>query len=194
MNLISLFKPHQSIDVIVLVILLLNFLAIIRFWTRVVATPLLEECEDDTHIPEMGTWKSSWTPKISELNYKGQNTLPWGILHVIRKILKCRCRKWPCMSHLDIFSTKYCKKKGRESNWQFDSWPLKVENRPDPGVCRWNATHHWKALKESYKFTLNLIWSKVRTRSYELAKPQESKLGQFQDSSLGVSGQKAIRM
>jgi len=35
--------------------------------------------------------------------------------------------------------------------------PLKVENRPDPNVCRWSATHPWKALKESYKFALNLI-------------------------------------
>jgi len=38
------------------------------------------------------------------------------------------------MNHLDICSTSYGKKKGRESNWQFDSRPLKVGNRPDPGV------------------------------------------------------------
>jgi len=30
-----------------------------------VATPLLEECENDIHIPEMGTWESSETPKTS---------------------------------------------------------------------------------------------------------------------------------
>jgi hypothetical protein len=42
-------------------------------------------------------------------------------------------------------------------NWQFNSQPLKVGNRPDLGVCRWNATHRWKALKESYKFTLDLV-------------------------------------
>jgi len=39
-----------------------------------VATPLLEECEDDTNTPEMGTWESSGTSKISEFNFKGQNT------------------------------------------------------------------------------------------------------------------------
>jgi hypothetical protein len=33
----------------------------------------------------------------------------------------------------------------------------KVENRPDPGVFRWSATHCWKALDESYKFASNLI-------------------------------------
>jgi hypothetical protein len=25
--------------------------------------------------------------------------------------------------------------------------PLKVRNQPDPGVCRWSATHCWKALE-----------------------------------------------
>jgi len=122
-----------------------------------VTTPLLEECEDDTHTPEMGTWESFRTPKISKLDCRGQNALPWGVLHIIRKLSKCKCRKWPRTSHLDIYSTSYGKKKGRESNWQFDSWPLKVGNRPDPGVWRWNMTHRWKALKESYKFALNLI-------------------------------------
>jgi len=47
-----------------------------------VATPLLEECEDDTHIPEMGTWESFGTsesfetPKTLEFDCRGQNTLP----------------------------------------------------------------------------------------------------------------------
>jgi hypothetical protein len=122
-----------------------------------VATPLLEECEDDTHTPEMGTWESSETPKTSRFDFRGQNTLPWGVLHDIEKLLKCRCQKWPCMSHLDIYSTSYGKKKGRGSNCQFDSWPLKVRNQPDLGVCRWSATHCWKDLNESYKFSSDLI-------------------------------------
>jgi hypothetical protein len=61
------------------------------------------------------------------------------------------------MSHLDICNTSYGRKKGRESNWQFDSRPLKVGNRLGPGVCRWSATRRWKALEESYKFVSNLI-------------------------------------
>jgi hypothetical protein len=35
------------------------------------------------------------------------------------------------MTHLDISNTSYGQKKGRESNWQFDSRPLKVKNRPE---------------------------------------------------------------
>jgi hypothetical protein len=39
-----------------------------------VATPFLEECEDDTHTLEMGTSESSEIPEISELDCRGQNT------------------------------------------------------------------------------------------------------------------------
>ncbi len=41
--------------------------------------------------------------------------------------------------------------------WQFDSRPLKFENRPDPDVCRWSVAHRWKALDESYNFALDLV-------------------------------------
>jgi hypothetical protein len=116
---------------------------------NIVATPLLEECENDTHTPEMRTWESTGTPKISEFDFKGQNTSHWGILHIIGKLSKLRYKKWACMSHLDIYSTSYGRKKGRESNLQFDSRPLKVGNRPNPDVCRWCATHCWKALDQS---------------------------------------------
>jgi hypothetical protein len=112
-------------------------------------------------LPKSGNLESSGTPENSELDCKGQNTLHWGVLYIIEKVLKCRCRKWPRMCHSDICSTSYGRKKGRESNWQFDSRPLKVGNRPNPGVCKWSATPCWEDLKESYKFALDLIliWS-----------------------------------
>jgi hypothetical protein len=124
---------------------------------KFVATPPWGKCEVATHTPENGTWESSGTFENSELDRKNQNTLHWNALYIVGKVLKCRCPKWPHISHLDICSTSYGRKEGRESNWQFDSRPLKVRNRFDPGVCKWSATHCWKALKESYKFTLNLI-------------------------------------
>ncbi len=50
--------------------------------------------------------------------------------------MKCKCLKWARIAHLDIYSISYGQKKGRESNWQFDSRPLKVGNRPDFLACR----------------------------------------------------------
>ncbi len=71
--------------------------------------------------------------------------------------MELRCLKWACMIHLDIWNTSYGQKKGRESNWQFDSRPLKVGNRPDFIMCGWHATYHWKSLDEGYNFALDLI-------------------------------------
>jgi hypothetical protein len=65
--------------------------------------------------------------------------------------------KWVYMTHLNTWNTSYGQKKGRESNCQFDSWPLKVNNHPNFFMCKWCATYRWKALKEDYNFVLNLI-------------------------------------
>jgi len=87
-------------------------------------------CEDETHIPEVGTWESFGIPKILKFDCKGQNISHWDVLYIIGMLLKLRCRKWPHMGHLDICSTSYGKKKGRKSNWQFDSRALKVNPTP----------------------------------------------------------------
>ncbi len=71
--------------------------------------------------------------------------------------MKRRYLKWACMIHLEIKNTSYGEKKGRESNLQFDSRPLKVGNRPDFLVCRWRATYHWKSLNKGYNFALDFI-------------------------------------
>jgi hypothetical protein len=105
----------------------------------------------------MGTWEFAGTPKILEFNFRGQNTLHWGVFYIIRKLSKRRYRKWARMSHLDIYNISYSKKKGQKSNWPFDSWPPKVRNQPDPEACRWSVTCCWNVLDKSYKFAWNLI-------------------------------------
>jgi hypothetical protein len=98
-----------------------------------------------------------WTSKFLESDCKGQNPLDWKVLYIIENLLKHRCLKWACMTHLDIWNASYGQKKGRESNWQFDFWPLKVENQPDFLAFRWRATYRCKALDEGYNFVLDLI-------------------------------------
>jgi hypothetical protein len=125
-----------------------------------VATLLWEECEDETHTPKMRTQESSETPESLKFDCKGQNTLHWGVVYIIEKPWKCKCRKWARLSHLDIWNTSYGQKKGRESNWQFDFRPLKVKNRPNHEACKSSGRDHWKALNKSYNFSsdLVLIW------------------------------------
>jgi len=47
-------------------------------------------------------------------------------------------------------------KKGLGVNWQFDSRPLKVWNRPNLLAWRWHAIYRWKILDNGYNFALNL--------------------------------------
>jgi len=108
---------------------------------------------------ELPFWEldSRWTPKFSKSNWRGQNPLNWRVHYIIRKLLKIRYLKWACMTHLDTSNINYGQKKGQKSNWQFDSQPLKVRNRPYFFACRRHATYHWKSLENFYNFALNLI-------------------------------------
>jgi hypothetical protein len=104
-----------------------------------------------------GNWSLSGLLNVQRRIPRGQNPMDWGVFYITGKLLKHRCLKWARMTHLDIWNTSYIQKKGQESNWQFDSRPLKINNRPNLLTCRWRATFRWKALNEGYNFALDLI-------------------------------------
>jgi len=53
-----------------------------------------KECQKmNPHTPK-------WAP-ILESDYRGQNPLDWKVIYIIGKLLKRRCLKWACMTHLD---------------------------------------------------------------------------------------------
>ncbi len=132
-----------------------------RLWAKRGSPKVKESMREWTlRLPrELPPWEleSWWTPECLESNCRGQNPMDWGVFYTIGKLLKLRCLKWARMTHLDIWNTSYGQKKGRESNWQFDSRPLKVRNWPDFLAWRWRATYNWKALDEGYNFALDLI-------------------------------------
>jgi hypothetical protein len=108
---------------------------------------------------ELPFWEleSRWTPETSKSDCNAQNPSPWRVIYIIGKLLKRRCPKWARMTHLDICNTSYDQKKGRKSNWQFDSRPWKVRNWLDYLTCRWRVTLCWKTLDEGYNFGSDLI-------------------------------------
>jgi hypothetical protein len=138
--------------------------------------------------------ESSRTPECLELDIKGKNTSHWGVLGVVGKVLKRRFRKWPRIGNSDICSPSYGQKKGLESNWQFDSRPLKVENRPLPEVRFECAIWRWKDLDEGYNFGFNLVAIQLCNRELRRFKVLGVSLGQFRDSISGVLGICAIWM
>jgi hypothetical protein len=134
------------------------------------------------NTPKVGDLKSSGTPECLGFDSKAQNTLHWGVIGVIGKALKRRYQKWPHIGHLDICRPSYEQKKGRESNCQFDSWLVKVENRHLPNLRMESATWRWKNLDEGYKFGSDLV--AIRPGSRELWAPKVPGLhsGQFRDN------------
>jgi hypothetical protein len=147
-----------------------------------VATPFWPSVGVKPNTSKVGDLESSGTPECLELNSKAQNTSHWGVLGVIGKVLKLKYRKWPRIGHLNICSPSYGQKKGWESNWQFDSRPLKVVNWPLPDLRIEIARCRWKDLDEGYNFGLNLV--AIRLGSRELWAPKVSglQLGQFRDN------------
>jgi len=83
-----------------------------------------------SHSQKSGYLKSCGTPEILKFDCRGQNTSPWGVFYTIEKVSKCRFQKWPRMSHLDIWSTSYGQKKGRELNYQLPTTKSRESTRP----------------------------------------------------------------
>jgi len=137
---------------------------------------------EPSHPNELPLWEleSWWTIESSEKNCRGQNPLDWRVPYTIGNILEFRCLKWAPMTHLDTSNINYGQKKGQESNWQFDSRPLKVRNCPNFFVCRWHETNCLKALDEGYNFASNLFQLEVYTKLWA---PKVAKV-----STLGILG------
>jgi hypothetical protein len=161
---------------------------------KCVATPLWPSVEVKPNTSKVGDLESSGIAECLDFDSKAQNTLHWGVLGVIGKVLKRRYRKWPRIGHLDIFNPSYGQKKGRESNWQFDSRPLKVRNRSLPDIRFEGAIRRWKDLDEGYKFGSDLVAIRLRSRELWALKVPGLQPGQFRDSNLGVPGKRAIWM
>jgi hypothetical protein len=126
--------------------------------------------------------ESPGTPECLEFDRKAQNTSYWGLLGVIEKVLERRYRKWPRIGHLDICSPSYGQKKGQESNWQFDSRPLKVGNQPLSDLRIESAVRRWKDLDKGYKFGSDLVAIKLCSRELWAPKVLGLHPGQFRDN------------
>ncbi len=131
-----------------------------------------------------------WDSKKLRARLQGSNHLPLKYSLYRWKGLEVQMLKMAPHEPFGHCNTSYVQKKGRESNWQFDSRPLKVGNRPDSGVCRWSATHCWKARKERYKFSVDLIPIEGLSKELWAAKVSEVQTGIVSGLLLGSLGKK----
>jgi hypothetical protein len=77
----------------------------------IVATPHFEaSVRMKLTLPKVGIWSLPGLPKTQSL-IAGVKT-PRIEKYTVGKVLKCRCPKWPRMSHLDICSTVTVERRG----------------------------------------------------------------------------------
>jgi hypothetical protein len=159
-----------------------NWKGVLTLSVMNVATPLWPTEGVKPNTSKVGDLESFGILECLELNNKTQNTSHWGVLGVIGKVSKRKYRKWPRIGHSNICSPSYGQKKGRESNWQFDSWPLKVENRPFFNIRIESATRRWKDLDEGYNFGLDLVAIGLCSRELWAPKVPGLQPTQFRDN------------
>jgi hypothetical protein len=84
----------------------------------------LGKCEDETHTPKSGNLESSGTSKTQN-SIVGVKTPRIGVFFIpLERSLSVDVQNGLAFEHL------------QENLWQFDSRPLKVRNRLDPGAFR----------------------------------------------------------
>jgi hypothetical protein len=157
--------------------------------------PNLAKCGGEAqHLEKLGIWSPPGLLNVQSSTARGKTPLIRGVLGVVGKVLKRRYRKCPRIGNSDICSPSYGQKKGRESNSQFDSRPLKVGNRCLPDIIIGSAIRRWKDLDEGYNFGLDLVAIQLGSRELRRFKVPGVPPGQNRDSISGVPGICAIRM
>jgi hypothetical protein len=144
---------------------------------------------------ELPCWEleSQMVSQISRTQLRGQNSSPWKVLYIIGKLLKCKCLKWVHITHLDIWSTSYGQKKGRELNLPI--WLLPTKSREltqFPCVqktCNILLENSWQGLQLCLRPYCNQRFALEVMCLLSPGSPYE-----FQDSHLGVPRQKGIWM
>jgi hypothetical protein len=106
----------------------------------------------NSHSPKSGNLESAGTPENSKLDCRGQNTLPWNVIISLERSWSVDVENGLACTILTSAAQVMVERRAGSQNWQFNSQPLKVGNRPNLGVRRWSATHCWKAFEENYKF------------------------------------------
>jgi hypothetical protein len=117
-----------------------------------------ESVRMNTHTPKwtsilFGSWGPGWFSELQRAIARFKNPLPWWSSFIsLENYWNVDVQNelaWPIWTSYNI---SYGQKKGRESNWQFDSRPWKVANWFDSLACRWRVTRRWKALNKGYNF------------------------------------------
>jgi hypothetical protein len=118
---------------------------------------------------------------------KRQTSAKLGYQGTIKHVLKHRCLKWPCIVHLNLICMSYDQKKGRESNWEFDSRPQIPGKKGPNEVWLRRAIHHCKGLLRAIRYFLHIFKTNLIWKIYEWPKFWDSRSPNFGKVTFGCS-------
>jgi hypothetical protein len=131
--------------------------------------------------------ESQWTPKTSETDLRGQNSIACGVLYIIEKLLERRCLKWARIAHLDIWTQVMAKR--RAGSQIVSLTPDHKMSGIDPIYLVADDVPH--TVKKLSTITTTLLQTALRSevcsQSYAASKSRESRLAGFRDSHAGVA-------
>ncbi len=117
--------------------------------------------------------------KCSEPWLERQTSTKLGPHDTIRKVLRLKCLKCPHIAHLDLIFMNYDQKKGRESNWEFDSRPQIPWKKGSNEVWLEHVILHWKYIFKGYKRFYLHSQDKLDWKRYECPKSWNNKSPSF---------------
>jgi hypothetical protein len=107
----------------------------------------------ELHLCESCECSEPWLERQKNNRLNPQDT--------IRKVLKLKCLEFPYIVDLGIICVNYDKKKGWESNWEFDSRPQISWKHGSNEVQLELAIHHWKDILKGYKILSSNFFQKT---------------------------------
>jgi hypothetical protein len=120
-------------------------------------------------LPKMGSWSPPGLPKAQSSIAGVKSPCIWVLLVSLERSWSVDVQNglaWAIWTS----AAQVMGERRAGSNWQFDSRPLKIGNRPVLDVHSGSATWRLKALFESYKFGWDLVL--IGGRGEELRSPK----------------------
>jgi hypothetical protein len=133
-------------------------------------------------LRKVGSWSPPGLPNVRSSTERGKTPRLGVFLVSLERSRSVNVQNGLALVIWTSAAPSYGQKKGRESNWQFDSRPLKVGSRPVPDVRSESATRRWKALFESYKIGSDLVATRGRGKELWLFKVPGVQPGHIRDN------------
>jgi hypothetical protein len=153
--------------------------------------PTLAKCGGEAqHLEKVRIWSPPGLPNVQSSTTRPKTPRIEMFLVSLERSWSVNVENGLALAIWTSVAQVMSERRGRESNCQFDSRPLKVENRPLPDLRIESAIRGWKDLDAGYKFCLDFVAIRRRGRELWAPKRPETPPGTISGLQPGSLGKK----